>query len=156
MNRAFAGMLILASFTPSSVLLAEDKASWQNLAGLGSSQAIEVRKTSGELLNGEFVRFADDSISVLVKKLEIAIRRTEVSRVRTRSKGDKTVWIWTAIGAGAGLGIGAAAGAGLANESGGDFANLKPAITVAIGAVGALIGAVVGSLTGHRTIYRVK
>ncbi len=149
MKRALAVMLIVAGISP-----AQDKSSWQNLSSLRSNQPIEVLKTSRESLNGEFVRFADDSISLRVKQQDVSVPRAEVARVRTRSKGHKAIWIGTAVGAGAGLAIGAAAGTKLATESGGDFANLKTGITVGFGAIGALIGAGFGSLTGHKTIYK--
>jgi hypothetical protein len=49
-------------------------------------------------------------------------------------------------------------GEGLANESGGDFRNLKPAIIGAVCAIGALVGTLVGLWLGGRgaTVYRAK
>ena len=128
---------------------------WGNLAGIRAGQGVEVTRKSGETARGEFVRFDEGTVSVRVKGQDTAIARAEVRRVRLTGKGRKAMWIGAAIGAGGGLGIGAAAADRIANESGGDFNGLKPAITGAMAGVGAVIGMLVGSLVGgrHATVY---
>jgi hypothetical protein len=71
------------------------------------------------------------------------------------AKSGKYTWIGAAVGAGAGAGVGAGSGESVANESGGDFRNLKPAITGVSAGLGALVGALIGSAMGnrHTTIY---
>ena len=70
-------------------------------------------------------------------------------KVEIATKGDTAKGEFVRIGAAAGGGGGAAAGAALgsrlANESGGDFNNLKPAIAAACAGSGALIGALIGT-----------
>jgi len=113
----------------------------------------------GESFKGTFVSVSDDAISVERKRQNVAVPRNDVARVALRlPKGRKSTLIGLAIGAGAGAGIGVGAGEWLANESGGDFANLKPAIAVGFCAIGALVGAIIGSVVGNRgsEVYRAK
>jgi hypothetical protein len=82
-----------------------------------------------------------------------------VARVSLRSsKRLNYTLVGLGVGAGVGAGIGAGAGESLNNTSGGDFANLKPAIIGAGCAIGALVGTLVGSGLGGRgaTVYRAK
>ena len=133
--------------------------SWQNLKQLAAGQEIEVAKTKGSSVRGTFIGFVDEAISVREKQQEIVIPRADVSRVRLRpAKSARYMWIGAAVGAGAGAGVGVGIGESVANESGGDFKNLKPAITGVSAGLGALVGAVIGSVVGgrHTTIYIAK
>jgi len=126
--------------------------SWQNLKQLAAGQEIEVTKTKGRPVRGAFMGFVDQSISVREKQQEIAIPRADVARVQLRpAKRGRYLWIGAAVGAGAGAGVGLGIGEGVANESGGDFRNLKPAITGVSAGLGALVGAVIGSAIGGST-----
>ena len=151
------GIVGMALLDP-ALMLAKDSnlKSWQNLTQLAVGQEIEITKTTGKPLRGAFICFTEHSISLREKQREIAILRTEVVRVQLRpSDRHKCLWSGAAIGAGAGAGVGLGIGQGVANESGGDFRNLKPAITTVSAVLGALVGAGIGSAFGgrHTTIY---
>lgn len=134
-------------------LAAADVASWQNLATLVAAQKIDVA-TRKDVVKGEFVRFDDQGITVRDKKGEHSVAQADVTRV-TLAKRNRAVWIGAAAGGGGGAAVGAALGSRLANESGGDFNSLKPAIAAACAGVGALIGAAIGSAARRsHTIYR--
>jgi hypothetical protein len=149
--RSIAAML-LATILAGNVVAA-DLGSWQNLAGLKPAQKIDVAIKS-DVLSGEFVRFDDQGITIREKKGERTVAQADVRRV-SLAKRSRAVWIGVAAGGGGGAAAGAALGSRLANESGGDFNNLKGAITVACAGVGALIGAVIGSSARRTTvIYR--
>ena len=136
-----------------------DRKSWQSLSRLAPGQAIEVVNKKGESWKGTFAKVSRDSIELTAKQQSVTVPRAEVSRVRLRSgRHLKYTLIGMGIGAGAGAGLGAAGGESLAETSGGDFRNLKPAIIGVSCAVGALVGALVGSLIGdrHTTVYQAK
>ena len=155
-----AGTVAITLLTPAPMLASDSNVSaWQNLRQLTAGQEIEVTKAKGSPVRGTFIAFADESISVREKQQEIAIPRADVSRVRLRPPGrGKYTWIGAAVGAGAGAGVGAGIGESLANQSGGDFRNLKPAIIGLSAGLGALVGLAVGSALGsrHTTIYRAR
>jgi hypothetical protein len=130
-----------------------DTASWQNLAAIRAGQKVEIR-TARDRFTGEFVRFDAQGLTIRDKSGERSMAQSEVNRVSIpkRSRG---IWIGAAAGAGGGLVAGALLGERLANESGGDFSNLKPAIAAACAAVGALVGTVIGASVRRATvIYR--
>jgi len=134
-------------------LAAADEGAWQNLAGLKAAQKIEV-VTKNDQMKVEFVRFDDHGIAVRDKKGERTIAQADVKHVRL-GRRNRGIWIGAAVGGGGGAAAGAALGSRLANESGGDFDNLKGPIAVACAAVGALIGAVIGTAARRsQTIYR--
>lgn len=130
--------------------LGTDRESWQNLAALKPGQKVEVR-TADRNVSGEFVRFDDRALTLRDKKGERVITQAEVTRVSTAKKG-RAIWIGAIAGAGGGLAVGAAAAERVNNESGGDFAGLKPAV-IALGAgVGALIGTGIGAAVRRATV----
>lgn len=135
-----------------------DPSSWDNLKRLPRGQSIEVAQQTGARLTGKLLGVYEDSISVARKTQTIAVPRSAVSWVRISGKRRTYTLIGAAIGAAAGVGVGAVGAESLNQSSGGDFSNLKPAITAGCGVAGALIGAVVGSLVGSRgaIIYYVK
>jgi hypothetical protein len=146
------GTILLAALLASNLEAADERA-WQNLAGLKAAQRIEV-VTNNEQMKAEFVRFDDQGVTVRDKKGERTIAQADVKRVGL-ARGNRGIWIGAAVGGGGGAAAGAALGSRLANESGGDFSNLKGPIAVACAAVGALIGAAIGSAARRsRTIYR--
>ena len=158
--KTVAGIVAITLLGP-PLMMAGDSSmtSWQNLRQLAAGQEIEVTKTKERPVRGTFIRFADQSISLREKQQEIEIPRADVSRVRSRSaKRGRYTWIGAAVGAGAGAGAGAGIGESVANQSGGDFRNLKPAIIGVSAGIGALIGAVIGSAMGgrHTTIYSAR
>ena len=133
--------------------------SWQSLQQLAPGQKIEVARTKSGPVRGTFVSFSDQSITLREKQQETAISRADVSRVRLLpARRRRYALIGAAVGAGAGAGAGAGIGESVANESGGDFRNLKPAIIGVTAGLGALIGLVIGSAAGgrHTTIYSAK
>ena len=154
-------MTLLSAVLAASNLLgqATDAASWQNLSRLAPGQSIAVTTKKGESLKGTFVTVSEGAISLERKHQSVAVPRAEIARVSLRSNQRmKYTLVGLGVGAGAGAGIGAAAGERLANESGGDFGNLKPAVIAAVCAIGALVGALIGSWLGGRgaTVYRSK
>lgn len=130
--------------------IAADTASWQNLAAIRAGQKIEVR-TTRDRLTGEFVRFDAQAVTIRDKNGERSLAQSEINRIAL-SKRSRGIWIGAAAGAGGGLVAGSLLGARLANESGGDFNNLKPAIAGACAAVGALIGVAIGASARRATL----
>jgi hypothetical protein len=129
---------------------AADRESWQNLAALKPGQRIDVRAVS-KRWNGEFVRFDAQALTLRDKKGEHSIAQAEVTRV-TLPKRSRGIWIGAIAGAGGGLVVGAAAAERLNNESGGDFANLKPAVIAITSGAGALIGTGIGAAVRRTTV----
>jgi hypothetical protein len=129
-----------------------DTSVWRNLATVDHGQRVEVATREGKV-KGEFVRFDDSGITVREKQGERSIPQANVSRVSI-AKRSRGIWIGAAAGAAGGAIVGSAVGTRLSNESGGDFRNLKPAVTVLTAVAGALIGTVIGaSVRQARVIY---
>lgn len=138
-------------------VFAADTRSWAGVRELTPGKPIEVTMKQGKRLNGSFVSSSEESIVIRTKDQESTVPRADVSRVELR-KGSRAVLLGAGIGAGAGAVIGYGAARWGANESGGDFAGLTPAVS-AIGAViGALTGAIIGYFVGHHhsTVYRAS
>ena len=135
-----------------------DPSSWENLKRLAPGQSIQVAQQNGERVKGKLSGVSEDSITIARKAQTIAVPRSAVSWVRISGKHLTYTLVGAAIGAAAGVGLGVAGGESLNQSSGGDFANLKPAITAGCGAAGAAIGAVVGSLVGNHgtVVYRAQ
>jgi hypothetical protein len=132
---------------------AADVTSWRNLAELKPGMRVEISGKDA-VVKGEFVRFDDQGITVRVKQGERSVAQPDVKRVAlpTRSRG---IWIGAVAGGGGGAIAGALLGARLENESGGDFANLRTAITGACAGAGALIGMAIGAAVRRpRVVYR--
>lgn len=159
MTKTIVALLTIA-ILPATLAGSEDgPAAWQSIRQLSAGQKIEVIKKDGKSLKGAFISFSDDSIRLGGKRQEVSVPRANVLRVRTNpDRGRRNTWIGAAIGAGGGLVVGGLLGERLANESGGDFANLKPAAIGLSAGVGALVGALIGSAVGnrHTTIYSAK
>jgi hypothetical protein len=155
-------MTLLSAVLAASNLLGQtsDAASWRNLSRLAPGQSIEVTTKKGESLKGAFTTVSEASISLERQRGNVAVPRAEVARVSLRSsKRLNYTLVGLGVGAVVGAGIGAGVGGRIANESGGDFNNLKPAIIAAGCAVGALVGALVGRGLGGRgatVVYRSK
>jgi hypothetical protein len=109
MNIAPVGLFAITLVAPALMAVSGDLASCQNLAQFTVGQAIEVTKANGESLRGTFASFVDQSITLRGKQQETAIPRSDVSRVRLRSPGDRR-WMWIGMAAGAGAGLGALVG----------------------------------------------
>lgn len=141
-----------------SMAQAGDRTRWENLRGLSTGERIEVSRRTHDGVKGTFVSVTDQSLQLRDGQQEITVPRSEVSKIRRSKGGHKWMWIGLALGAGAGTGIGAGAGENLADESGGDFAGLKPAITGIGAGIGALTGLAIGHWidSRHRTIYDIR
>jgi hypothetical protein len=133
-----------------------DLTSWDNIRQLAAGEQIEIVRKQAEAVKGEFVLLTNEAVTVRTRGGEVTTTRAEVIEVRRARVGRKATWIGVGVGGGAGALIGVAAGEALANESGGDFRNLKPIIAGACAAVGALVGSLVGSGIGNRraVVYR--
>ncbi len=122
-------MTLLAAVLVASNLLGQttDAASWQNLSRLAPGQSIEVTTKKGESLKGTFANVSEGSISLVRKSQNVAVPRAEIARVNLRSSKRLK---YTLVGLESGR-VQAPASAqararASANESGGDFKNLKP------------------------------
>ena len=159
-NKIVVGLLAVTLLKPEPMTAGDPNLTdWQNFRQLGTGQEIAVTTSNGRSVQGAFVNFGDHSITLHWKQKDITIPRTDVSRVRLhRTMRRKYTWIGAALGGAAGGGVGAGIGENVANQSGGDFRNLKPAIIGVSAGVGALVGGVIGSLIGNRytTIYAVR
>jgi hypothetical protein len=152
-------LLLLAGLGSTVAAQTTDSNSWASVRSLTPGRPVEVIKRQGAAIKGELSGVSADSITVDAKHRTVDVPRSEVSAIRVRSgKRRRYALIGAVIGAGAGLGLGVAGSESLSNGAGGDLTNLKPAITVGAGAVGALIGAVIGSMVGNRatTVYHAK
>ena len=155
MLRCWVALLVIAALAmPAGASV--DLTSWDNLRQLAAGQQIEIARNQAEALKGEFVRVTDEAVTVRTRRGEVTAARSEIIEVRRTSVGRKDTWVGAGVGAGAGALIGLGAGEALANASGGDFANLKPAIIGACAAAGALVGVLIGSVFGnrHSVVYR--
>jgi hypothetical protein len=151
--------LLVALVMPIRAFAAGDRTSWQNLSGILSGQPLKVRRSNGATVAGTFDSVSADSLHLRVDQQDITIPRSEVSQVQRQSASrHKAMWLGLAIGGGAGAGIGAGVAEGVSNTSGGDFANLKPAVIGVIAAAGALAGLAIGSVldSRHNTLYKSK
>lgn len=149
--------IVLLNSTVASA--AGDPASWKNLEQLQPGQPLRVNRVNNPSIKGALISVSADSLRLRTDHNELAIPRAEVVRVQRQSgSGHKAIWLGLAIGAGAGAGIGAGVAQGVSGTSGGDFANLKPAITGALTAVGALVGLAIGFTVDnrHSTVYKAK
>ncbi len=133
---------------------------WNNLQQLRAGQRIEVVQMNLKSLQGTFLSFSEEAISLRVGKDEVGVQREEVFRVslRKKSKRLRNVLIGLAIGAGAGVAvveICAQASSGFSPCLGQDFRAIAYAVLVPVGgAVGAGVGATFPP--GYQTIYRAK
>lgn len=148
--------MLMAIFSVSLQAQQQGKQSWDNLNRLQAGQKIQVVQMDMKSLEGRFLGFTDEMISLRVKKDEIAVPREEVVRVSLRGKGKR------GLSALVGAGLGAALGAiiGRAGVSGPTQAGETELVTwggAIIGAgAGAGVGAAVPFIGGYETIYRVK
>ena len=152
-------LLLLAGLGSTVAAQTTDLNSWARVRSLTPGRPVEVIERQGAAVKGELSGVSADSITVNAKHRTVVVPRSEVSTVRVRSgKRQRYALLGAAIGAGAGLSLGVAGSESLSSGGGGDLTNLKPAITVGSGAVGALIGAVIGSVVGNRatTVYHAK
>lgn len=151
-------LILLTLATPDSLRAREPVSrSWDALQQISPGQSIQVTQPAGRSVSGTFVRVAEQSLVIQNKQGEITLARAEVLRVRLPAKhGRRNTWIGAGVGAAAGAGAGFGIAEQVASESGGDFANLRPAIVAVTAGVGALIGALLGSTLGGRsvTIYQ--
>ncbi len=80
--------------------------SWQNLNRLQVGQKIEVLNMNSGSLNGTFLGFSEEAISLRVGIDEVAVPRAKVLRVRLpEPKCLRNAAIAAAVGVGAGLAI---------------------------------------------------
>ena len=145
--------------TQSTGLVAKEpvEQSWENLKQLKVEQEIQVVQMNVKSLQGTFVGFSEEAISLRVKQNEVTVHRADVLRVSSlyRGKRKRNILLGLAIGAGVGMlaGGGVASAANLFDEGQGS----KPATTIlAFTAAGAAAGSAVGASSGYRTIYRTN
>jgi hypothetical protein len=126
--------------------------SWENLRQLRAGQKIEVVDMKLKSVQGEFIRYSDDGVSLSVGRDEVSIARAAVLSVKNRqaSHRARNALLGLAIGAAGGLAAGAIRGATYheAGETGVFMLVFTP--------IGAGIGAAAGAAlpAGQVTIYR--
>jgi len=158
--KVFSLLLVTTIFSVSLPAQEPGKHSWGNLQQLRAGQRIEVVQMNLKSLQGTFLSFSEEAISLRVGKDEVGVQREEVFRVslRKKSKRLRNVLIGLAIGAGAGVAaveICAQASSGFSPCLGQDFRAIAYAVLVPVGgAVGAGVGATFPP--GYQTIYRAK
>ena len=106
---------------------------WDNLHRLQAGQKIQVVQMDMKSLKGRFLGFTEETISVRVKKDEVAVARADVLRVslRGKPKRGRNALIGAGVGAGVGIGI----GIGVVVATGGsDNPNVVLAPAMALGA----------------------
>ena len=139
--------MLMALFFVSLRAQQPGKDSWDNLNRLQAGHKIQVVQMNMKSLEGNFLGFSDEMISLRVKNDEVAVPREEVLRVSLRGKpkrGRNTLII---------AGVGAAVGAGFheTGETGVFMLLFTP--------IGAGVGTAVGAaapFASYETIYQAK
>jgi hypothetical protein len=121
--------------------------SWENLKQLRVGQRVEVMLTSLKSMQGTWVDFSDDMISLKVDDQVATVQRPNVARVSLRENPRRlrNTLLGLALGGGAGL----VASAAFGSKSEGALRRIAP---VCAGA-GAGLGA---AFPSYQTIYRVQ
>jgi hypothetical protein len=126
--------------------------SWDNLKQVGPGRKIQVVDKKLKAVEGEFVSFTNEAITLRAGQDQVSIPRTEVFSVKDRegSRRGRNVLLGLAIGAGAGAVIGAVRGKTYHEEG------ETPVFMAVWTPIGAGIGAGLGAAlpTGQKTIYR--
>lgn len=120
---------------------------WQNLAQLKTGQTVKVIDHRKNALVGEFVRFSETDLTIVVNQQAKVIDRDNVARVTT-SGGHRRRNAVIGLAAGAALG---GAFSGCCIEQKNDNSGTIAGSVAGFGAVGAGIGALI---SGTKTIYR--
>ena len=146
------GLVFLTLWLPLLVSAQDARQSWDNLKRLQVGQKIEVVDMELKSVQGTFVSYAEDGISVQTASGLLTIERPNVLRVslREHSKRARNALIGAGIGAAAiGIPVGVAA-----NIEHGIYSDRITALGFAAGAgAGGGIGAAVPS---YETIYRAQ
>ena len=133
--------------------------SWDNLKTLRAGEKIQVVDQKLKSLDGTFVSFSDEAVSLEVKKNVVSVQRDNVLRVSSRERGHsraRNALKGFLLGGSIGLGIGVAMLASGALDIPTNEALLAGLVQapVSFGLPGAAIGAAVSP--GHPTIYRTE
>ncbi len=148
--RRFHVAILFAVLAPGVGFGRAGKQSWENLNQLGVGQKIEVVDMNSRSLNGTFLGFSEEAISLRVGVGEVAVPRANVLRVRLRQpKRLRNAAIGAAIGVGVGVAIAIPVSA----------LEMATAFQVMLGPiVGGSAGAGIGAAVplGSRTIYKAK
>ncbi len=81
--RRFHAAILFAVLAPAVGFGRAGKQSWENLNQLGAGQKIEVVDMNSRSLNGTFLGFSEEAISLRVGNGEVAVQRANVLRVRS-------------------------------------------------------------------------
>ena len=123
---------------------------WDNLKELRPGQRIQVVDVHMKTLNGAFVSFSDEAMTLRVGKGEVSVPRTDVTRVSLRAHRTRNMLLGSGILGGAALAVGIPLAVINSNEG-----NSCGACVAGI-AAGFGGGAALGALPGNRTIYRAN
>jgi hypothetical protein len=124
--------------------------SWDNLKELRPGQKIQVVDVQMKTLNGQFVSFSEDAITLRIRSDEVSVPRPDVVRVSVRDTSHRTrnMLLGAGIAGGAALALGIPIAVINSNE-GSSCAACFAAIGAGFGG-----GAALGAIPGSRTIYR--
>ncbi len=127
------------------------KASWENLRQLQVGQKIAVVDANMKSLQGTFLEFSAEAITIRHKDNPVSISRSNVVRVSSRehSKRLRNALIGLVIGGATGIGVAAVMGKG---DSEARAIYTLVALPVGLG-VGGALGA---AFPGFQTIYRAR
>lgn len=146
------GLALLAVFGATFAQPAEE--SWDNLSRLRAGQKIAVVDTKLKSIEGSFIGYSGEAVSLRLEEGEVAIPRSDVLSIKDRqvSHRRRNVLLGLAAGAAGGLVAGAVKGANY-HEKG-----ETGVFVMVFTPIGAGIGAAVGAAlpAGQVTIYRAK
>ena len=124
--------------------------SWDNLQQLKPGQKIQVVDKEMRTFRGEFVSFADETITLREKSGEQSVERVKVVRVSVRDTSHRTRNMLLGAAIGGGIAVAATVVPLIANSNEGNSCGVCVAgIAAGIGG-----GAAIGAIPGNRTVYR--
>ncbi len=129
--------------------------SWENLSQLRVGQRVEVVDMKLKSLQGAFIGYSGDAVSLRLDSNEVSIPREQVLSIKNRGSSHRArnVLIGLAIGAAGGLAVGAVRGATYHEEG-------ETGVFVLVWTpIGAGVGAIAGAALpagGQVTVYRAK
>jgi len=154
-RQQFAVFILVASLLLATVPVAAQGQTdtWSRVSSLPGGIRLSVKLKNGKTVNGDFSSASDATLSLMVKKAPLEIRRDEVVTVHEVTK--KSATKATLIGTGIGAGAGAVAGAVSDSNNDDGFEKLDSAATGVLTVAGAGVGALVGFLVGRSGNKRV-
>lgn len=150
----FRSIILILGAIPAALFAQPAEDSWERLGQIRTGQRIEVVTSRMKSVQGTFLGFTEQSISIKGSPDEVSIPRAEVVSIRNKETDHRkrNVLLGLAIGAAGGLAAGVIRGATYHEEG-------ETGVFVMVATpIGAGIGAAVGAAlpSGSATIYRVR